>query len=223
MFSNIFSNSLYMEAMLNSVLFARDKWLSRGGLILPNVGNLWITGAQDPHRLATLNFWQNVEGIDMSCVKKQFSREPLVDCVAIQQLLTDECFIHSTNLGYDRNQPVVFRSNFMLNVQRAGVINMLVLYFNVGFPVGKAGNSVILSTSPRAPWTHWEQTLFHLDEPLFVKPNDRVRGVLAMMPSSLDGRSMNFDLNISFRGDRTRVESFKSFSSTGIAGDRLGL
>jgi len=62
-----------MEAMLNSVLFARDKWLSRGGLILPNVGNLWITGAQDPHRLATLNFWQNVEGIDMSCVKKQFS------------------------------------------------------------------------------------------------------------------------------------------------------
>ncbi|XP_016959964.1 protein arginine N-methyltransferase 1 [Drosophila biarmipes] len=216
-------NALYMEAMLNSVLFARDKWLTRGGLILPSVGNLWLIGAQDPHRLATLNFWHNVEGIDMSCVRKQFSQEPLVDCVPIQQLLTDECLIHSTNLVLDRNQPVVFRSNFLLNVQRAGVINMLVMYFDVGFPVGKAGMPVVLSTSPRAPVTHWEQTLFHLDEPLFVKPNDRVRGVLAMMPSSLDGRSMNFDLNISFRGDRTRVESFKSFSSTGMMGDKLGL
>ncbi|XP_017001254.2 protein arginine N-methyltransferase 1 [Drosophila takahashii] len=211
-------NALYMEAMLNSVLFARDKWLTRGGLILPSIGNLWLVGAQDPHRLANLNFWQNVEGIDMSCVRKQFSREPLVDCVAIQQLLTDECFIHSTHLGLDRNQPVVFRSNFLLTVQRAGIINMLVLYFEVAFPVsGKSeGKPVILSTSPRSPWTHWEQTLLHLDEPLFVRANDRVSGVLAMRPSKLDGRSMNFDLNISFRGDRTRVESFKSFSSTGL-------
>ncbi|XP_017117267.1 protein arginine N-methyltransferase 1 [Drosophila elegans] len=208
-------NALYMEAMLNSVIFARDKWLSRRGLILPSIGNLWLVGAQDPHMLANLNFWQNVEGFDMSCVRKPISRQPLVDCVTIQQLLTDECFIHSTHLGLARNEPVVFRSNFQLTVQRAGIINVLVLYFDVGFPVGKSEKPVVLSTSPRSPWTHWEQTLLHLDEPLFVKANDRVRGVLAMMPGGLDGRCMYFDLSISFRGDRTRVESFKSFNSAG--------
>ncbi|XP_017046787.1 protein arginine N-methyltransferase 1 [Drosophila ficusphila] len=204
-------NALYMEAMLNSVIFARDKWLRRGGLILPNVANLWVIGGQDPHRLANLNFWRNVDGFDFSCVRQSFSREPLVDFVPIQQLLTDECFIHSTHLDFARNQPVVFRSNFLLTVKRPGVINMLVLYFDVGFPAGESKDCVILSTSPKAPWTHWEQTLLYLDEPLYVKANDRVRGVLAMKPATLNNRCMHFDLNISFRGDRTRVESFKSF------------
>ncbi|XP_039492563.1 protein arginine N-methyltransferase 1 [Drosophila santomea] len=206
-------NALYMEAMINSVLFARDKWLTRGGLILPSAGNLWIIGAHDPHRLANLNFWSNVEGIDMSCVRKPFSQEALVECVPIQQLLTDECFIHSTHLTVAPNQPVDFRSNFQLKVKRTGIINMLVLYFDVRFPAGKSTEAVTLSTSPHSPWTHWEQTVLHLDEPLYVRSKDRVRGVLAMAPAGQDGRCMNFDLHISFRGDRTRVESFKSFCS----------
>ncbi|KAH8382726.1 hypothetical protein KR009_004937, partial [Drosophila setifemur] len=208
-------NALYMEAMLNSVLFARNKWLIPGGLILPSIANLWLVGGNDPHRTTNLNFWRNVEGIDMSCIRRQASQEPIVDCVAVQQLLTDECWIHSTHMNMARNEPVAFRSNFLLTVQRSGVINVLVLYFDVGFPHDESQVPVNLSTSPRSPWTHWEQTLLHLDEPLFVKANDRVRGVLGMMPSELDRRCMTFQLNISFRGDRTRVESFKSFSSTG--------
>ncbi|XP_017036810.1 protein arginine N-methyltransferase 1 [Drosophila kikkawai] len=208
-------HGLYMEAMLNSVLYARDKWLCRGGLILPSVGTLWLVGAHDSHRKANLNFWHSVEGIDMSCVRKPVSQEPVVDCVTIQQVLTDECYLHSTHLDSARNEPVAFRSNFLLTVQRSGVINLLVLYFDVGFPQGDSPVPLKLSTSPLSPWTHWEQTLLYLDEPLFVKANDRVRGVLAMMPDGRDGRCMIFDLNISFRSARTRVESFKSFSSSG--------
>ncbi|XP_033165113.1 protein arginine N-methyltransferase 1 [Drosophila mauritiana] len=207
-------NALYMEAMINSVMFARDKWLTRGGRILPSTGNLWLMGAYDPHRRTNLNFWCNVEGIDMGCVKKPFSKEPLVECVPIQQLLTDECFIHSTNLAVARNQPVQFQSNFQLKVMRSGIINMLVLYFDVLFPSGKSNKSVTLSTSPHSPWTHWEQTVLHLDEPLYVRIRDRVRGELAMTPTGQDGRGMNFDLHLSFRGERTRVESFKSFCSS---------
>ncbi|KAH8332486.1 hypothetical protein KR074_004264 [Drosophila pseudoananassae] len=206
-------NALYMEGMLNSVLFARDKWLVPGGLILPSVANLWMIGATDPHRTANLNFWRDVEGIDMSCLRKPVSQTPTVDCIPIQQLVTDECWIHSTQLDSVRNEPVVFRSNFVLTVQRSGVINVLVLYFDVGFFYGDNQTPVTLCTSPRSPCTHWEQTQLHLDEPLFVKVNDRVRGILSMMPSAADGRCMNFELSISFRGDRTRVESFKSFTS----------
>ncbi|KAH8355905.1 hypothetical protein KR200_001657 [Drosophila serrata] len=208
-------NGLYMEAVLNSVLYARDKWLRRNGLILPSVGNLWVVGAHDPHRKANLNFWHSVEDIDMSCVRKVVSQEPVVDCVTIQQLLTDECYLHSTHLDTARNEPVAFRSNFLLTVRRPGIINLLVLYFDVGFPQGDSPVSLKLCTSPHSPWTHWEQTLLYLDEPLFVKANDRVRGVLGVTPDGQDRRCMTFELNISFRSARTRVESFKSFSSTG--------
>ena len=41
---------LLMQSMLGSVIFARDKWLKPGGLILPSHASVWI---QDKYYLAT--------------------------------------------------------------------------------------------------------------------------------------------------------------------------
>ncbi|KAH8306402.1 hypothetical protein KR018_010477 [Drosophila ironensis] len=209
-------NALYMEGMLSSVLFARDKWLVPGGLILPSECNLWLIGAHDVHRANNLKFWDNVEGFNMSCMKKVVAQQPTVDSVALEELVTNEYWLHMAQLHSANREPINFCSKFVLTAQRSGIINMLVLYFDVGFCYGEKQTPVTFSTSPRSEWTHWEQTLLHLDEPLFVKANDRVRGVLGMTPSNIDGRCMNFDLRISFRGERTRVESQKTFSSAGI-------
>ena len=38
---------LVFESMLDSVLFARDKWLKPGGLILPDKANLYIAAVED--------------------------------------------------------------------------------------------------------------------------------------------------------------------------------
>jgi len=38
---------LFYESMLNSVVFARDKWLAPGGVILPDKANVYICGIED--------------------------------------------------------------------------------------------------------------------------------------------------------------------------------
>ena len=43
--------SLFTEGMLDSVIFARDKWLESGGLIFPDIFKLYICGIQVSLRL----------------------------------------------------------------------------------------------------------------------------------------------------------------------------
>ncbi|XP_015037340.2 protein arginine N-methyltransferase 1-like [Drosophila pseudoobscura] len=207
-------NALYMEGMLHSVLFARDKWLRPGGLVLPNVANLWIAGACDPHRSLNNDFWNNVEGFDMSSVKIQVSHEAVVDCVASQNVLTSAYLVHTTRLESALNTPIKFRSTFELEVLRTGIIHSMILYFDVAFLEGQTETPVTLSTSPHAPWTHWEQTVLHLDNPLYVQAKERIIGGFGMFPSSENSRCMNFELGIRPKGTKGQASHFKYFNSS---------
>ncbi|XP_022214230.2 protein arginine N-methyltransferase 1 [Drosophila obscura] len=207
-------NALYMEGMLHSVLFARDKWLRPGGLVLPNVANLWIAGACDPHRSLNNDFWNNVEGFDMSSVKNQVAHEAVVDCVASQNLLTNEYLVHTTRLESAPNAPIKFRTTFELEALRTGIIHSMILYFDVGFFVGQTEKPVTLSTSPQSPWTHWEQTVLHLDTPIYVQAHERISGGVGMFPSAGNSRCMNFELGIRSKEAQGQASHFKYFTSS---------
>ena len=58
---------LLFESMMDTVLFARDKWLVEGGLILPDKCTMHIASIEDEdYKNKKLHFWDNVYGIDMS-------------------------------------------------------------------------------------------------------------------------------------------------------------
>lgn len=77
--------------MLQTVLFARDKWLKREGLILPDKYRMVVAGCADTYRLKTEKeaFWKNVYGIDMSCLGYNFYVEPLVENIPRHTVITD--------------------------------------------------------------------------------------------------------------------------------------
>ncbi|KAI1325651.1 S-adenosyl-L-methionine-dependent methyltransferase [Xylariaceae sp. FL0255] len=58
---------LLFEAMLPSVLFARDKYLAPQGLIVPSHTNMWVAPVSDPVWVADNGeaFWADVYGFDM--------------------------------------------------------------------------------------------------------------------------------------------------------------
>lgn len=61
---------LLFESMLDSVIFARDKWLRPGGLMFPDHCSLYITALKASQQQDdALDFWSNVYGIDMSAMK----------------------------------------------------------------------------------------------------------------------------------------------------------
>ena len=61
---------LFYESMLDTVLFARDKWLIPGGLIFPDKATLYVAAIEDAeYKSEKIDFWNNVYGFDMSCIR----------------------------------------------------------------------------------------------------------------------------------------------------------
>ncbi|KAI1353228.1 S-adenosyl-L-methionine-dependent methyltransferase [Xylaria sp. FL0043] len=63
---------LLFEAMLPSVLYARDKYLAPGGLMVPSHTNMWVAPVSDPVWVSENGetFWADVYGFDMSAMAK---------------------------------------------------------------------------------------------------------------------------------------------------------
>lgn len=61
---------LLFEAMLPSVLYARDRYLKPDGLLVPSHANLWIAPVADPQYVAdNISFWRDVYGFDMRAMQ----------------------------------------------------------------------------------------------------------------------------------------------------------
>lgn len=71
---------LLYESMLDTVLFARDKWLTSDGLIFPDVATIHLVAIEDgEYRHEKIDWWSSVYGFDMSCIGRMALIEPLVD------------------------------------------------------------------------------------------------------------------------------------------------
>ncbi|KAH7040087.1 S-adenosyl-L-methionine-dependent methyltransferase [Microdochium trichocladiopsis] len=61
---------LLFEAMLPSVLFARDKYLKPDGLLVPSHTNIWLAPVADPEYVDdNISFWRDVYGFDMQAMQ----------------------------------------------------------------------------------------------------------------------------------------------------------
>ncbi len=73
---------LLYESMLNTVLYARDKWLKPGGLIFPDKAVIYLSAVeQEQMKKERIDFWENVYGFDMTALKEVALLEPVVDVV----------------------------------------------------------------------------------------------------------------------------------------------
>jgi protein arginine N-methyltransferase 1 len=82
---------LLYESMLDTVLFARDKFLRpTTGIMLPDKAVLYMCGIEDGHyKSDKIDFWDDVYGFDMSVIKDIALSEPLVDSVDGRSVMSD--------------------------------------------------------------------------------------------------------------------------------------
>jgi protein arginine N-methyltransferase 1 len=73
---------LLYESMLNTVLYARDKWLTPNGIIFPDKAVMYLCAVEDEQmKYERIDFWENVYGFDMSALRSVALKEPVVDVV----------------------------------------------------------------------------------------------------------------------------------------------
>eukprot|EP01080_Neovahlkampfia_damariscottae_P007766 gene7766-12236_t len=166
---------LVFESMLPTVLYARDKWLVKDGLILPDTATMYLEGIEDgDYKEEKIHFWDNVYGFDFRCMKSIAMKEPLVDIVDSKQVITKSDLIKSIDIRTCTVEDVVkFKSEFELVVEKTEILHAIVCYFDIGFNGGH--KKVYFSTGPHAKYTHWKQTVFYLEEDIAVTHGDRLK------------------------------------------------
>jgi len=166
---------LLFECMLDSVIVARDRWLKRGGAVLPDVARILVAGGSA--LAADLPFWDEVHGLSMGTIRQELRKaalkEALVRPVDAQAIVTAPQLVRSLDLSTMSVADTTFTSDFRLSASMGGgvapdgaaAVSAVVLWFDTDFSARFcADKSLVLSTSPLGPQTHWVQTVLVLDE-----------------------------------------------------------
>ncbi|KTF87057.1 hypothetical protein cypCar_00038092 [Cyprinus carpio] len=200
---------LFYESMLNTVIYARDKWLvsvyvcvvqnKPGGLMFPDRAALYVVAIEDrQYKDFKIHWWENVYGFDMTCIRNVAMKEPLVDIVDSKQVVSNACLIKEVDIYTVKPEELSFTSSFCLQIQRNDYVHALVTYFNIEFT--KCHKKTGFSTAPDAPYTHWKQTVFYLEEYLTVKRGEEIVGTVSMKPNEKNARDLDFTFELDFKG-----------------------
>jgi len=110
---------LLYESMLQTVIFARDKWLKPDGILMPDKSSIYITSIEDAeYKEDKINFWDNVYGFNMSCIKRLALQEPLVDVVEANQVMGSAHKLLTIDLNTIKNEDLTFKVPFKLVAAR---------------------------------------------------------------------------------------------------------
>ncbi|XP_054724823.1 protein arginine N-methyltransferase 1-like [Uloborus diversus] len=196
---------LFYESMLETVLYARDKWLDKpDGMLFPDRATLYVCGIEDrQYKDEKISWWDSVYGFNMSCIRKVAVTEPLVDVVDPKQVVTTSCLLKEIDLYTVKPEDLSFKSPFFVTVQRDDYVQAFVTFFNVEFT--KCHKRIGFSTAPGAPYTHWKQTVFYLNDYLTVKKGEEIYGVFGMQPNQKNKRDLDFSVDVDFKGDLSEL------------------
>ena len=197
---------LFFESMLDTVLYARDKYLKPDGALLPDVCCIKIAGFT---KLATVDFdfWNDVYGFSMKEVAVQQLDHALATAVVKhvegEHIGTTETEILRLDLCKCSVKDTEFSAEFKLDAledatkDQSQTIYGIVLWFDTEFSSRFCReNPVVLSTSPKEPKTHWVQTALHFPEPLVLDNTSAsgIKGRISMAKSTEHVRGYDISL-----------------------------
>lgn len=201
---------LLYESMLDTVLFARDKWLKPGGLLFPDKAQLYLCAIEDrQYKEDKIYWWDSVYGFDMSCIRKVALTEPLVDVVEAKQVVTNSCVVKEIDLHTVKKEDLSFSSPFQLYCRRNDYVHALVAFFTIEFT--HCHKRTGFSTAPDCHYTHWKQTVFYLEDYLTVKYGEELNGEFKMQPNPRNNRDLDFAISVNFNGELCNYHSAANY------------
>lgn len=193
---------LFHERMIESYLYARDKFLKpecrkEGESLFPGRGSIFLAPFTDSGMFSDFKnrskFWRSESfyGVDLTSMQpiadEQIFRQPVVGGFDPKSLLVDAegaveksfdfCDIEIEQLK-DIEIPFEFVSKY------TGIIHGIAGWFNVSF-----GDGITLETGPNHQRTHWQQCRFFFRNPVAINRGQIFRGLFKMTVN--DERSYN--------------------------------
>ncbi|KAI9498210.1 S-adenosyl-L-methionine-dependent methyltransferase [Zychaea mexicana] len=180
---------LLFEAMLDSVLVARNRWLAPNGIMAPSQTRILMAALDDEDlKNDRFNFWDDVYGFKMSAMKEPVLNEALVEFIKPHTVISSTATLKDLYLQQIVVKQLDFSSKFEIEVLRDGTVYAFGGWFDTWFtrdghpiPLAQQAQKVqgetYLTTSPFGEDTHWKQTIFVLQKPIPVQRGTKIHGV----------------------------------------------
>ena len=168
-------NFLLSNSFLKKVIYARNRFLARGGIIFPDKATLYICGIQDEEfKKSKFQMWDNVYNVNMSFVKNETFKEPLIDSFNKKNIISNICPIFEINMYNIKEKDINFETKFELTFNMSDSLSALAGWFDVQF--SKVPNTIKFTTSPFNQYTRWKQTIFYFEKDIKVIKGDILKG-----------------------------------------------
>ncbi|KAF2663721.1 S-adenosyl-L-methionine-dependent methyltransferase [Microthyrium microscopicum] len=189
---------LLYESMLDTVLYARDRYLNKDGLIFPDTATIHMAGIEDgdyKEEKIGCELWDNVWGFDYSPLKHTALSEPLVDTVDMKAVVTDPATVIKFDLYTVTADDLAFSMPFQLQARRNDFVHALIAWFDIEFAA--CHKPIKFSTGPHTKYTHWKQTVFYIPTVLTVTDGEYISGVLETKPNTKNRRDL--DIKVTYK------------------------
>ncbi|KAJ8252077.1 hypothetical protein COCON_G00213890 [Conger conger] len=187
---------LLFESMLDSVLYARDRYLADGGSVYPDSCSLSLAAVGDERRhRERIAFWDDVYGFGMACMKRAVVPEAAVEVLDSGTLISDPAVVRTIDCNAVCVSELEFETDFCLKITHNTLCTAIVGYFDIFFDKN-CENKVTFSTGPQCTKTHWKQTVFLLENPIPVQTGEELNGRIALRKNRKDPRALLVSLSV---------------------------
>lgn len=158
-----FGYCLYFDNRIETVCYARDNFLKKKGILLPDKLVMRCSMIQDSYYYdKKILFWEDVYNIDMSPMIKWVMTEPIIDLVDPSVVSTGIETLKTIDLYSVKDEELDFVAEYSLKVreQESCSLHGMVIWFDAYF--SRDGKEIVLSTSPFSSRTKYKQSIFYL-------------------------------------------------------------
>ncbi|KAL1842981.1 hypothetical protein VTJ49DRAFT_3458 [Mycothermus thermophilus] len=175
---------LLYEAMLPSVLFARDKYLKPDGLLVPSHTSMWLAPVSDAEYVDdTVSWWRDVYGFDFRAMQSGICDETRMAVMPAQSVCGSAHAFRMLDLHTCTVKDLVFTDKWrseVKNLPEGEEVDGFLVWFDCFFAesreekveedlsakewVSKGKERVAFTTGPFGEATHWRQGLCLIDK-----------------------------------------------------------
>ncbi|KIW97759.1 uncharacterized protein Z519_01343 [Cladophialophora bantiana CBS 173.52] len=203
---------LLYESMLDSVIYARDKYLAPDGLMVPSHATLRITPLADSDLKAShIDFWRDVYGFDMTAMLEKAHEEVLIRLANDKELAGESVAFLELDLHQTRVDDLTFTKPFETTWHEGfKILEGFVIWFDIFFNTSRAHGIVTtgmtaaeakekglisFSTGPHSEATHWQQGIFLIKDPVDeFSAGDCIAGEVRYLKKQGQERSLDIDI-----------------------------
>lgn len=222
---------LLYEAMLDSVIWARDKYLKPDGLMVPSHMNMWAAPVADPDYISDhIAFWRDVYGFDMKAMQAGIHDDAQVLVMPSSTICAEPSPFLQLSLHTITVKDLVFKRKFQSKLTKdIDALDGFIIWFDTFFlpsrentvpedakaedwaNTGKPGNA--FTTGPFDKATHWKQGVMLIDnvkgQSSSRKAGEELSGELEYAVPEDNSRALNVGFKWAFGGEKENTQTWK--------------